>query len=33
MSAARKKRVFFDTNILVYSHDYDSPLKREKARA
>ena len=33
MSAARKKRVFFDTNILVYSLDYDSPLKREKARA
>jgi len=32
MSAARKMRVFFDTNVLVYSHDHDCPSKRDRAR-
>ena len=32
MSAARKARVFFDTNVLVYAHDHDCPYKRDRAR-
>jgi predicted nucleic acid-binding protein len=32
MNVGRKRRVFFDTNIIVYSHDNDSPRKRDRAR-
>ena len=32
MSAGKRGRVFFDTNVIVYSHDNDSPQKRDRAR-
>ena len=32
MSADKKPRVFFDTNIIVYTHDDDAPKKRDRAR-
>ena len=32
MSAGKRSRVFFDTNVIVYSHDNDSPQKRDRAR-
>ena len=32
MSVDRRKRVFFDTNIIEYSHDNGSRMKRDKAR-
>lgn len=32
MSAADRGRAFFDTNVLVYLHDADEPVKRERAR-
>ncbi len=33
MNVGSRKRVFFDTNVIVYSHDNGSPRKRDKARA
>lgn len=33
MIASKKGRVFFDTNVIVYSHYDGSPPKRDKARA
>ena len=32
MSGDRKKRVFFDSNIIVYAQDATEPWKREKAQ-
>ena len=32
MSVDKKPRVFFDTNVIVYTHDDDAPKKRDKAR-
>ena len=32
MTAGRNGRVFFDTNVIVYSHDDGSPRKRDTAR-
>ena len=32
MSADKKPRVFFDTNVIVYTHDDDAPKKRDRAR-
>ena len=32
MSAARKQRVFFDTNVVVYAQDSTEPWKRDKAQ-
>ena len=32
MSADKKPRVFFDTNVIVYTHDDDVPKKRDRAR-
>ena len=32
MNADKKPRVFFDTNIIVYTHDDDAPKKRDRAR-
>ena len=32
MNSDKKPRVFFDTNIIVYTHDDDAPKKRDRAR-
>ena len=32
MSADRKKRVFFDSNVIVYAQDSTEPWKRDKAQ-
>ena len=32
MSAAKRKHVFFDTNIVVYAQDSTEPWKRDKAQ-
>ena len=33
MSAAETRRVFFDTNVLVYSHDISTPEKCTRAKS